>query len=687
MSDLAENYKDVGNGLFKEGRFAEAVESYTNALRCNIDDTKLLTSLLSNRAFANLKLSRHEDCIEDCTAAIEVDRYHVKSYYRRAQAHEQLKQYSDAVRDLHEVLRIDSKNKDAIQLMRQIKVTVEKQKAAHSEVQAVITALSNNEKVEIGIKYLIQLIANNDSVSFEFMDKGGVAWLGQFIESSVSANDYSENLKHALHLLLVLVQTKNTVPRLIEINNTDEYVPQRGHAALLHENRLSYIRLCSYLALPLPSSHFAPLVSTLIHILQSFPLATLPITADTPPAEYTLTLAASPIKHLVHFLLQPYTSINPLPSLENYVLAMDTLCTLFSTNVAFTTPNKITDTRHESLTERKIRVATHSLVTKRSKQFATYAIELSIVDYLVALLKEDATRHKAIIVLNAIINAVNDDNYMQSLLQPYMAPKENYTMAQSYTQILIAYALLLSRPAELGSWALSQSHGVQQLMRLLQSGNSAFMEVAAEVLSLAAMNDSTSSMLAPIVESNILTLLLKAENSNIRTSIAATMTKLSLKAKAIKHDSAEVSTMLNIISDVFKHAAACESAVSAIHSVNSDEHRPVTSLERAVEVLATLITKTYVKEEVTHGSHRVSSLIQSLVQLPTDTPSLNYTIAYILSALSVTNKELQIAALASKDMSYEQYTQLQELQRIKAKDEDGNTIEEKKVVRCNVYQV
>merc|ERR1719487_3013552 len=156
------------------------------------------------------------------------------------------------------------------------------------------------------------------------------------------------------------------------------------------------------------------------------------------------------------------------------------------------------------------------------------------------------------------------------------------------------------------------------------------------------------------------------------------MTKLSLKAKAIKHDSAEVSTMLNIISDVFKQAAASESAVSAIHSVNSDEHRPVTSLERAVEVLATLITKTYVKEEITHGSHRVASLIQSLVQLPTDTPSLNYTIAYILSALSVTNKELQIAALASKDISYEQYTQLQELQRIKAKDEDGNIIEEKK---------
>ena len=59
-----------------------------------------------------------------------------------------------------------------------------------------------------------------------------------------------------------------------------------------------------------------------------------------------------------------------------------------------------------------------------------------------------------------------------------------------------------------------------------------------------------------------------------------------------------------------------------------------------------------------------------------------YGVAHILAALTVTNKELRAKALAEKDISVEQYEQLQELQRVKAKDNDGNDIEEKKVSCC-----
>lgn len=56
-----------------------------------------------------------------------------------------------------------------------------------------------------------------------------------------------------------------------------------------------------------------------------------------------------------------------------------------------------------------------------------------------------------------------------------------------------------------------------------------------------------------------------------------------------------------------------------------------------------------------------------------------YGVAYILAAVTVTNNELRARALAEKDMSVEQYKQLQELQRVKTKDAYGNEIEEKKV--------
>lgn len=64
--------------------------------------------------------------------------------------------------------------------------------------------------------------------------------------------------------------------------------------------------------------------------------------------------------------------------------------------------------------------------------------------------------------------------------------------------------------------------------------------------------------------------------------------------------------------------------------------------------------------------------------------TLYYGLAHILSQLTVTNKELKALALADKELSVEQYEQLQELQRIKTTDEHGNVIEEKKV-NISVY--
>lgn len=56
-----------------------------------------------------------------------------------------------------------------------------------------------------------------------------------------------------------------------------------------------------------------------------------------------------------------------------------------------------------------------------------------------------------------------------------------------------------------------------------------------------------------------------------------------------------------------------------------------------------------------------------------------YGFTHIFAALTVTNSELRAKALAEKDITPAQFEQMQELQRIKTKDEEGNVIEEKKV--------
>lgn len=62
--------------------------------------------------------------------------------------------------------------------------------------------------------------------------------------------------------------------------------------------------------------------------------------------------------------------------------------------------------------------------------------------------------------------------------------------------------------------------------------------------------------------------------------------------------------------------------------------------------------------------------------------TIAYGVAHILAAVTVTNRELRAKALAEKDISEEQYQQMQELQRIKGKDNEGKEFEEKKVPKC-----
>ncbi len=60
-------------------------------------------------------------------------------------------------------------------------------------------------------------------------------------------------------------------------------------------------------------------------------------------------------------------------------------------------------------------------------------------------------------------------------------------------------------------------------------------------------------------------------------------------------------------------------------------------------------------------------------------------LVHIIAAVTVTNNELRLKALAEKGITPEQFDQLQNLQRINTKDEEGNVIEEKTEVCRNCW--
>ena len=85
-------------------------------------------------------------------------------------------------------------------------------------------------------------------------------------------------------------------------------------------------------------------------------------------------------------------------------------------------------------------------------------------------------------------------------------------------------------------------------------------EVAAEVICLASALETATDLLAAVVSSGTLTTLLHAPSAGIRAAAASTMTKLSIKAKALSQDSAEVAQIMNTALTVLKSANSPASA-------------------------------------------------------------------------------------------------------------------------------
>ena len=95
---------------FKEARYPEALTLYTEAL--TVDPLNITTNakLYCNRATVNSKLRQNDNCIADCTKAIELDPAYLKAYLRRAKTYMETEQYEEAVRDYEKITKMDRAN-------------------------------------------------------------------------------------------------------------------------------------------------------------------------------------------------------------------------------------------------------------------------------------------------------------------------------------------------------------------------------------------------------------------------------------------------------------------------------------------------------------------------------------------------------------------------------------------------
>jgi len=116
-------FKDQGNGHVAKQQYREALRCYEKCITLN---TALPPAHL-NSALCHLKLGNYKGAVKSGSTVLELEQGNIKALYRRASAYKELKEYANSAKDLKELLKNESTNKQAEDLLAQVKVLWNKQ--------------------------------------------------------------------------------------------------------------------------------------------------------------------------------------------------------------------------------------------------------------------------------------------------------------------------------------------------------------------------------------------------------------------------------------------------------------------------------------------------------------------------------------------------------------------------------
>ncbi|KAL1819866.1 hypothetical protein ACET3Z_014735 [Daucus carota] len=109
----ANDAKLRGNELFGSAQYEDALLKYDLALQLvsEVPSSDELRSVChGNRGACFLKMGKNEDSIKECTKALELNPVYKKILLRRAEAHEKLEHFEEAVADLKKFLEMEPSN-------------------------------------------------------------------------------------------------------------------------------------------------------------------------------------------------------------------------------------------------------------------------------------------------------------------------------------------------------------------------------------------------------------------------------------------------------------------------------------------------------------------------------------------------------------------------------------------------
>ena len=209
---MAQEYEELklkGNGHFKEERYQEAVECYSEALKlkpqCHL--------LYSNRSAAYNKLEKFEEALSDAVHCISISPLFARGHYRKASALNELCRYNEAMTAAEEGYKLrgsDKICKDCVaQWLRASRATLEADLAKMDDIPPGASPVSHTS-IEI-LSRLQSEHAKPSGVSTKFMEVGLMEVITEFAHLLRLFGHSSDSHAHAW--VTALSQTLKVDPR------------------------------------------------------------------------------------------------------------------------------------------------------------------------------------------------------------------------------------------------------------------------------------------------------------------------------------------------------------------------------------------------------------------------------------------------------------------------------------------
>ena len=109
------------NEIFKNGKFEEAIEKYTELLNFDPENKKFNSVILANRSLAYQKLNNNMEALKDINQSIALNDNYTKAYFIRGNIFMNLKMYDEAWYDFQKVKDREPTNQENLRALENAK--------------------------------------------------------------------------------------------------------------------------------------------------------------------------------------------------------------------------------------------------------------------------------------------------------------------------------------------------------------------------------------------------------------------------------------------------------------------------------------------------------------------------------------------------------------------------------------